>query len=297
MIFQIEFFVFFIVLFSIACYFPLVLRPDDSHLQQPDQFPGYQRALQATMATIAISIPLLFESLMDINLPREITISRWMHILGLIIPNAVVMVCQQPLVYVCSALVRVSMLVGSLMLHMFNDSILFTKARKLKYLLSYFSLQLCLQYRLYRMCYPDAELWKTINPIAGPIVAAIGILGVFVFIVTVVCLIVIDKAFHGGEKYCVYYSVGGVGAVVVFATYAMFSVSQGNERNYLAGYQLAALSVFATVIPTRIARHDRDQVEVSCFPPPLLTSSRPNSSNLKQRKSLFASSPTNIACL
>jgi hypothetical protein len=269
-IFGIEFFVFFIFLFSIACYFPLLLQADGSHLNKPDHFPGYQRALQATAATISISIPLLFESLMDINLPKEITISRWMHILGLIIPNSVVMIYQLPLVYVCSALVRVSMLVGSLMIHMFNDPILFTKSRKVKYLLSYFSFQLCLQYRLYRMCYPEAELWKVINPIGGPIVAIIGILGILLYIATVLRFLVIDKAYHGGEKYCVYYSIGGVVAVFVFATYAIVSVGQGNERNYLSGYQLvatllaeAALSVFATVIPTRIARHDRDQAEVS----------------------------------
>ena len=304
-IFGIEFFVFFIVLCSIACYFPLLLQPGGNHLLKPDTYPGYQRALQATAATIAISIPLLFESLMDINLPKEITISRWMHIFGLIIPNTVVMIYQLPLVYVCSALVRVSMLVGSLMIHMFNDSKLFTKSRKLKYLYCYFSFQLCLQYRLYRMCYPHVEVWKSINPICGPIVAIIGMIGIFIFIFTVLSFLVVDKAYHGGEKYCVYYSIGGVVAVFVFATYAIVSVGQGNERNYLSGYQLvatllaeAALSVFATVIPTRIARHDRDQAEVSS-PPPLLCPLpyHLNSSNSKLKKSLSVSLLTNIACL
>jgi hypothetical protein len=264
--YQIEFFVFIILLSAIACYFPVLFGATGKSMQNPADISGHDLALQATAATIAISIPLLLESLMDINLPREITISRWMHITGLIIPNCLVMFQQDPIVYVSSGLARASILVGSLMLHMFNDPKLFTRARKLRYLSIFFALQICFQYRLYRICYPNLEFLNQISPI---IIGAIGLTTLVIFIFTVMRFVTVDHAYDGGEKYCVYYSVGGVFAVIVYATYTVIMTIKGNYGVYLAGENLvatlvveSAFSTIASLIPSRIARHDRDQAEV-----------------------------------
>jgi hypothetical protein len=327
---RIEFFVVLILLSALACFFPLIFGADGKTMQDPEDIPGHARALQATAAAIAISIPLLLESLMDINLPHEITISRWMHITGLIIPNSVVMFLQNnPVAYTCSGLARASILIGSLMLHMFNDPKLFTRSRKLRYLAIFLSLQICFQYRLYRICYPNYDFFKQINVV---LIAAIGLTSLVIFILTVIRFVFVDGAYEGGEKYCVFYSIGGVVAVVVYATYAVIITSEGKERQYTAGDNLvatlmveSALSTFASLIPTRIARHDRDQAEVRSLYPslsfshclislclsvslslslshsPLLLfssfSSHLRSSSSKPRRSSCGSSLTSTACL
>jgi hypothetical protein len=264
---KIDFFVILILSVSFSYYIPVFLHAKCPNLEDPFNVPGHDRALQATAATIAISIPLLLESLMDINLPREITISRWMHITGLIIPNCLVMFQQDPIVYVSSGLARASILVGSLMLHMFNDPKLFTRARKLRYLSIFFALQICFQYRLYRLISPSSS---NFFQILEPFIFALGLLAVSFFALTVIQMIVMDSAYDGGEKYCVYYSVCAVFAVIVFAISAILVIGRSSTKtSYLSGYNLvatlcvdSAISTFATVIPTRLARHKRDQAEV-----------------------------------
>jgi hypothetical protein len=325
----IDLFVVLILTLSLSYYIPILLHPKCPNLADPEDIPGHARALQATAATIAISIPLLLESLMDINLPREITISRWMHITGLIVPNFVVLIRQESIFYISSGLARASILIGSLMLHMFNDPKLFTRSRKLRYLAIFLSLQICFQYRLYRICYPNYDFFKQINVV---LIAAIGLTSLVIFILTVIRFVFVDGAYEGGEKYCVFYSIGGVVAVVVYATYAVIITSEGKERQYTAGDNLvatlmveSALSTFASLIPTRIARHDRDQAEVRSLYPslsfshclislclsvslslslshsPLLLfssfSSHLRSSSSKPRRSSCGSSLTSTACL
>ena len=271
---SIEFFILIILLSTILFYFPLFLSVSSSSsfssLKSPEDFSGHNRALQIASATIGISIPFLIESILDINLPREITLSRWMSILGLIGPNFLVLMYQNPIVYICSGLARASILVGSLMLHMFNDIELFTPIRKRIYLYSYLSMVVCFQYRLYRVCFTKSLFLQRIDPICGPILVFLGLLGLLLFIWTVGWMIIVDQKYDGGNKYCIYYSIGGVFAVIVFTTYAIAIYGQGKEGTYLAGYNLAAtlcvdavISTFATIIPARMARKERDHAQVS----------------------------------
>jgi hypothetical protein len=266
---SIEFFVTIILSFSLSYYIPVFMNRRCPNLMSPEDIFGYHHALQATAATIAISIPLLLESLMDINLPKEITISRWMHIIGLIIPNLIVMIKPNSEIYVSSGLARGSMLIGSLMLHMFNDLKLFTKSRKIKYFFIYLNIQICFQYRLYRL--HSSPQSSSLLMILEPFIYGLGLITILFFAIIICQMFLFDEAYDGGNKYCVYYSVCGFLALIVFTVCAIIVINKdATKTSYLAGYNLvttlcveSAISVFATVIPTRIARHDRDQAEVS----------------------------------
>ncbi len=135
----------------------------------------------------------------------------------------------------------------------------------MKYLFAYLSISVCFQYRLYRLGYGFTE-----HPIVQAVIYLLGVITFSIFFLTVIEMVMSEGGHDGGKKYCLYYSVGGILALAVFLVCALIASAQKSAGSvYLSGYYLvvtlcvdSAISTFATVIPTRLAREDRDLAQV-----------------------------------
>lgn len=225
----------------------------------------YKYLMELCISSISLSIPLLIDLILDINLSKYILLPRWMHIIGLIIPNIILYNTYSNYIWYCTFYSQIIFIYGGLLMNMFNDKKLFTIKRKQIYISFIIILSLYFQYNLTLIrCTHNCYTLNQIQPIIN--IFMICTIGVFI---TTILQMLWSTNFSFGEKDCVLYSFLVSFSLIVSVTFRILLMNQKNASSTAEILTLTATSmniliaVISSILPSRRARKERDLAQVS----------------------------------
>lgn len=257
----IEVFVGIIILTIILMAVPLFQVHDSYEHPKPSTV-----ALHMVSGSVFVAIPMVLELFLDRKLPRNITWPRLLAIFALSGPGLMMLFGNYYwLIY--GGFVREICVRGSLMCNMFQDKRAFTPSRKVNYFIILLSFGVDLNIRI---VYTFDALYQTVHSPQKAILFFIYMASIFYFAYVVYHMTSgASAATRGGEKFCCYYSV-----LLLFSLFAKFILRflvqklvlgrMERENQMLIAHNILdiLLCVLASIIPSRIARHDHNLAQV-----------------------------------